>query len=125
MVPTNCIGPEPRIRSPKKEGKFPQANFFTRALSGKNVFIVFDRIWDEKKSVNKFWEDLERQIFTKAPTRVLVVAPSQYVEPFLDKKHRGALELARVKNFPFKKPDSFRTPSTTAFIPSLDKSQLY
>ena len=105
------------------EGKTPKANFFKQDLSGKNVFMIFDRIWDEKQSTNKlFWEDLERQISTKEPTRILVVAPSQYVDLFLDKKHRGVLELARVKNFSFEKPDSFRTPSTIAFIPSLDIS---
>ena len=41
------------------------------------------------------------------------------MDPFLDTKHRGVLELARLKNFPFKKPDCFRTPNST-FIPSLD-----
>jgi hypothetical protein len=88
-------------------------------LSGKNDFMIFQRFWDEKKSTNKFWEDLEQQTSTKEPTRILVVAPSQYVDPFLDKKHRGVLELARLKNFPFKKPDCFRTPTST-FIPSSD-----
>ena len=29
------------------EGKTPKANFFKQDLSGKNVFMIFDRIWDE------------------------------------------------------------------------------
>ena len=58
---------------------------------------MFHRVWDEKKSTNKFWEDLEQQTFTKEPTRILVVAPSQYVDPFLDTKHRGVLELAGLR----------------------------
>ena len=76
------------------EGKTQQA----KHLSGKSVFMIFHRFWDEKKSTNKFWEDLVQQTSTKEPTRILVVAPSQYVDPFLDTKHRGVLELARLKN---------------------------
>jgi len=97
------------------EGKTQQA----KHLSGKSVFMIFHRFWDEKKSTNKFWEDLVQQTSTKEPTRILVVAPSQYVDPFLDTKHRGVLELSRLKHFPFKKPDCFRTSNST-FIPSSD-----
>jgi hypothetical protein len=102
------------------DGKTQQANFFKEDLLGKNVFMALHRI-DEKKSTKLFWEDLERQISTKEPTRILVVVPSKYVDSFIDTtRHRGVLELARVKNFPFKKPDNFRTPSSDTFIPSLD-----
>ena len=53
------------------------------------------------------------------------MAPSQYVEPFLDKKHRGALELARVKNFPFKKPDSLERLVLPLSFQVWTTSQLY
>jgi hypothetical protein len=94
------------------EGKTNEAKLFKQDLSGKNVLMIFHRIWDENKSTCKyFWEELERQISSKEPTRMLVVVPSQYMEPLVEKKRCGFLELARIeKHFPFKSPESFQSP---------------
>ena len=50
-----------------KEGKFLQSNFFKQDLSGKNVFIVFDRIWTRRNPSISFGKILKDKFSLKHP----------------------------------------------------------